>query len=109
MPSPLEQLVNDVVALTGADRPVLFQDDAPVLTTTALRQPVEDPVFVETSANASPLIPAEGVYLIGLIGGKEVGKSALVNALAGRQITESPSYGEGTQIVTAYAHARQAA
>jgi len=111
MPSNLEQLVNDVIDLTGADRPIVFQDDAPVLAGAALRQtPEESPLSVDTTpGGASPLIPAEGVYLIGLIGGKEVGKSALVNALAGKIITESTSFGEGTQIVTAYAHTSQAA
>ncbi|HSI35476.1 MAG TPA: GTPase domain-containing protein [Tepidisphaeraceae bacterium] len=109
MPTHLEQLVHDVVGLTGAEPPTLFQDDAPVLTDAALRQTTDADQSFAISPAASPLIPAEGVYLIGLIGGKEVGKSALVNALAGKQITESTSYGEGTQIVTTYAHVTQAA
>jgi hypothetical protein len=44
---------------------------------------------------------------VGIIGGKDVGKSALVNALVGREITQRTSYGPGTQTVIAYAHASQ--
>jgi GTPase Era involved in 16S rRNA processing len=90
MSAPLEELVNEVIDLTGAEKPSLYEDDAPVLSTEALT--VEQ---------------GEGFYLVGLIGGKEVGKSALVNALVGKEITKSTSYGEGTHIVTAYAHAGQ--
>ena len=52
---------------------------------------------------------AEGgdFYLVGLIGGKDVGKSALVNALAGRNITAITSHGPGTEVAVAYAHASQ--
>lgn len=92
MSAALEQLVNEVMDLTGADKPSLYDDDAPVLSDEAL------------SAGQG-----EGFYLVGLIGGKEVGKSALVNALVGREITKSTSFGEGTHIVTAYAHAGQQA
>jgi len=46
-------------------------------------------------------------YLVGLIGGKDVGKSALVNALAGRDITATSAYGPGTEGVIAYAHVSQ--
>src|SRR3954452_17560717 len=90
MSAALEQLVNEVIDLTGAEKPSLYEEDAPVLSTEALA--VEQ---------------GEGFYLVGLIGGKEVGKSALVNALVGKEITKSTSYGEGTHIVTAYAHAAQ--
>jgi hypothetical protein len=88
----LEQLVNEVMDLTGAEKPSLYEDDAPVLSGEALSGG-----------------QGEGFYLVGLIGGKEVGKSALVNALVGREITKSTSFGEGTHIVTAYAHAGQQA
>lgn len=90
MSAELQQLVQDVIEVTGAQTPSLYEEDAPVLSDTALRE-AED----------------QGFYLVGLIGGKEVGKSALVNALVGKPITESTSFGEGTQIVTAYAHATQ--
>jgi hypothetical protein len=90
MSANLEQLVKEVIDVTGAQRPVLFEEDAPVLSDEAL--------------NAAA---GEGFYLVGLIGGKEVGKSAMVNALVGREITRSTSFGEGTQIVTAYAHVSQ--
>jgi GTPase Era involved in 16S rRNA processing len=92
MSANLEQLVREVIDVTGAAQPVLYEDDAPVLSDEALAA-----------------APGEGFYLVGLIGGKEVGKSAMVNALVGKSITQSTSFGEGTQIVTAYAHASQAA
>jgi len=91
MSATLEQLVKEVIDVTGAAQPVLYEDDAPVLSDEAMAAAQE-----------------QGFYLVGLIGGKEVGKSAMVNALVGKQITQSTSFGEGTQIVTAYAHATQA-
>jgi hypothetical protein len=90
MSAALEQLVKEVIDVTGADKPALYEDDAPVLSDAAMKE-AED----------------QGFYLVGLIGGKEVGKSALVNALVGKSITQSTSFGEGTQIVTAYAHVTQ--
>ena len=59
-----------------------------------------------------PLVHEPGVesgkdrpwYLIGLIGGKEVGKSALVNALVGQDIAATSAYGPGTEKVLAYVH-----
>ena len=44
------------------------------------------------------------MYLIGLIGGKDVGKSSFVNALVGQNISEQTSHGPGTEVVVAYAH-----
>ena len=44
------------------------------------------------------------IYLIGLVGGKDVGKSSLVNALVGKSITRPTSHGPGTETVVAYAH-----
>jgi GTP-binding protein EngB required for normal cell division len=83
----LMELVRETMALTGAQRPEMARDDAPVLRDDALR--------------------AERFYLVGLIGGKEVGKSALVNALVGQPITEQTSHGPGTQQAIAYAHQDQ--
>ena len=85
----IEQLVRDTMELTGAEQPALLEDDAPILSADAL-----------SSVD-------ESFYLVGLIGGKEVGKSALVNALAGRDITATSAYGPGTEGVVAYAHASQ--
>lgn len=74
--------------LTGASAPALLDPDAPVL---------------ESDTDQA------GIYLVGLIGGKEVGKSALVNALVGSPITDETSHGPGTETVVAYVHrARQA-
>src|SRR3954463_13751651 len=92
MPADLEQLVKEVIDVTGAEKPLLYEDDAPVLLDAAMKEAQD-----------------QGFYLVGLIGGKEVGKSALVNALVGKEITKSTSFGEGTHIVTAYAHAGQQA
>src|SRR5687768_3288035 len=91
MATDIDQLVRDVVEVTGAAGPDALADDAPVLRDSTV------------SDNG------DGFYLVGLIGGKEVGKSALVNALVGRQVTESTSYGPGTEAVVAYAHVSQAA
>src|SRR5436305_440264 len=85
MSPELDQLVSDVAELTGVAKPVWLEDDAPVLTDAG-----------------GPF------YLIGLIGGKDVGKSAFVNALVGQEITARTSYGPGTEKVIAYAHAEQA-
>jgi hypothetical protein len=77
-----EQIVREAMELTGAAGPELFNDDSPAL------------------AEAH----GDGIYLVGLIGGKEVGKSALVNALAGAAITGETSHGPGTQMAVAYVH-----
>lgn len=83
-----EQLVRETMELTGASAPTLLDPDAPVLESETGHQ---------------------GIYLVGLIGGKEVGKSALVNALVGSPITDETSHGPGTETVVAYVHrARQA-
>ncbi len=91
MTPAVEQLVRETVELTGAEVPEILDDGAPVLTDDAL----------------SPAKDEGGFYLVGLIGGKEVGKSALVNALAGRPITAITSHGPGTEIAVAYAHVSQ--
>src|SRR5690349_12929128 len=92
MTSDVENIVAEARDLTGAEGPEVMEDDSPVLAGEMLRD-----------------AGGEGVYLIGLIGGKEVGKSALVNALVGQEITKSTAYGPGTEIVTAYVHETQAA
>src|SRR4051812_48573804 len=83
----IQQLVSDVAQVTGAPLPQVLEDGSPVL-----RQRPAD---------------GDGFYLIGLIGGKDVGKSALVNALVGQRITQSTSFGPGTETVIAYAHESQ--
>src|SRR5688572_29746609 len=88
MTTDVEQLVHEVTDLTGSAAPAVFDQDAPVLRT-------------EDAAD-------EGFYFVGLIGGKEVGKTALVNALAGQMLAQSTSYGPGTESVLAYAHRSQA-
>jgi hypothetical protein len=89
MTPAVEQLVRETMEITGAARPALMEDDAPVLS--------EDAMSGEGGS----------FYLVGLIGGKDVGKSALVNALAGRNITATSSFGPGTETVIAYCHGSQ--
>ena len=74
MSSDIQQLVAEVAQVTGAALPNGLDGDAPVLRDEALKR----------DGDTTP-------YLIGLIGGKEVGKSALVNALVGQPITDSTS------------------
>ncbi|HSV12638.1 MAG TPA: hypothetical protein VLI90_00150 [Tepidisphaeraceae bacterium] len=88
MTPELQQLVHETSELTGAAAPDLLGHDAPTLVSDALKD--------------------QDFYLVGLIGGKEVGKSALINALVGEPITQTTSFGPGTETVVAYAHESQA-
>ena len=81
-PDPHEQLVSEIVAATGAAPPGVIGDDAPVL------ESADD----------------EDVYIVGLIGGKDVGKTSLVNAIAGTTIADPVGHGEGTRTAIAYVH-----
>src|SRR5215213_8793142 len=98
MTPAVEQLVRETMELTGADTPALLEEDAPVLSDEALDFAADR----DGSGDG-------GFYLVGIIGGKDVGKSALVNALVGRNITAITSHGPGTEIVVAYAHASRSA
>jgi hypothetical protein len=82
MTSELRQLIDETIALTGAAPPEMLDGDAPLLAESG---------------------PAE-MYIVGLVGGKDVGKSSLVNALAGEPITRATSHGPGTETVVAYVH-----
>ena len=93
MTPELEQLVRDAMAATGSGPPNLMDAAAPTL---------DDAVLDDDAVDG-------GFYLVGFIGGKDVGKSALVNALVGQPITVSSNFGEGTAGVTAYAHESQEA
>src|SRR6476659_3966030 len=87
--SDLHHLVERIRELTAAPRPELLDANAPVLSEDSLRD------------------NSEGFYIVGLIGGKNVGKSALVNAIVGEEITLRTSTGRGTDRVIAYAHESQ--
>jgi hypothetical protein len=87
MTPELENLIRDAADFTGEAAPSLLDAAAPVLADGALA-------------------PGD-FYFVGLIGGKEVGKSALVNALVGQPITKSTSFGPGTDTVIAYVHESQ--
>ena len=80
------QLVRDVADLTGGQPPDWTANAAPTL------QNRDDPI-----------------YLIGVIGGKDVGKSSLVNALLGRPLAGVSAHGEGTRRALAYVHRDDAA
>jgi hypothetical protein len=95
MTGELQEIIEDTIELTGAAAPAVLADDAPVLQ-------------VETSTAAGGQAD-EPLYLVGLIGGKEVGKSSLVNALVGQTISEPTASGPGTEQVIAYAHHSAAA
>ena len=81
MDQHLRQLVDDVANLSGVTPPLLLSDDAPIPNT-----------------RSSPF------YFVGIIGGKDVGKSALINAIVQAPITLETGYGQGTQQVVAYVH-----
>lgn len=83
------ELVREISQMTGSEPPGLMEEHSPVLSDEALE--------------------GADFYLIGLIGGKDVGKSALVNALVGQEITPRTSFGPGTEVCIAYAHQLQAA
>jgi GTPase SAR1 family protein len=87
----MRRLVEETVAVTGAEPPAPLSDTAPVL--------------------AGDVLEAAGpdIYLVGLVGGKNVGKSSLVNALVGREISAGSSHGTGTQRAVAYVHASREA
>lgn len=82
MTDSARELAEQIVQLTGTRLPAVLDDAAPVLE----RQP-------------------ESVYFIGLIGGKDVGKTSLINALVGRELSRPIGFGEGTDRAIAYCHA----
>src|SRR5262249_23009174 len=85
----IHRLIEQIRALTNSPLPEMLEPDSPVL----------DEQLLGASSN--------GFYLVGIIGGKNVGKSALVNAIVGEEITARSSTGRGTERVVAYAHISQ--
>lgn len=82
MDDQARQLIRDVSDLVGSDAPEWTDAAAPTL------QAQTD----------------DALYFIGVIGGKDVGKSSLVNALLGQQLANVSSHGEGTRRALAYVH-----
>ncbi len=82
MNADLHNLLQGAADLTGATAPTFLASDSPTF---------------------SPISPGS-LYYIGIVGGKDIGKSSLVNALAGHAIAEVTSHGEGTDTVLAYTH-----
>lgn len=76
-------IIDEVISLTGAAPPDWLDPDAPMFQTDAAD---------------------ETLHLIGVIGGKDVGKSSLVNALLGIDVARVTSFGEGTARALAYVH-----
>jgi hypothetical protein len=87
MTPSLENLVDDVRRLTGSQAPKSLDADAPTL-------------------QSQERLP---IYLIGLIGGKDVGKTSLIEQLAGVSLGAASHTGEGTRTATAYAHESEVA
>ncbi|HYO09787.1 MAG TPA: GTPase domain-containing protein [Tepidisphaeraceae bacterium] len=90
MTDTVQQLVAEVAEVTGAELPAVLDANSPALEVAEI-----------------PNANGESFYLIGLIGGKDVGKSALVNALVGDRISASSAYGPGTESAIAYVHQGQ--
>jgi hypothetical protein len=95
-PAPdVRRLVDDVVAVTGVVPPSLLAEDSPTLIAQAER---------DEEGIADAHIDGEPTYLIGLIGGKDVGKTSLVNAIAGQELSRPIGFGRGTDRAIAYCH-----
>ena len=104
-----EKLSNEVASRTRqANRAIAMRFER-----LARRQIRQSIAWIESQAAAPEMLDpdapvlqdsGEGIYLVGLIGGKEVGKSALVNALVGAPITDETSHGPGTETIVAYVH-----
>jgi len=95
------------------ERSTLLHEARDVVKETAERVGVAPPRILEDEA----AVPEESTitasdenafYLVGLIGGKNVGKSTLINALVGHNVTAESSFGPRTEKVVAYAHDSQA-
>ena len=108
MTPAVEQLVRDTMDLTGAEPPDLLRDDAPVLADEVLEPDEPVAVVLDAALGEEPAAGAD-FYLVGIIGGKDVGKSSLVNAIVGRNVTAISSHGPGTEIAIAYVHASREA
>lgn len=88
MQSKIDALVRELCAEEQVALPDSLSDTAPRLRIEAMRD--------------------DAPYVVGLIGGKDVGKSALINALAGQTISQSSDHGAGTEQGIAYVHRQSA-
>jgi hypothetical protein len=90
MTSEVRDLVDEVAAETGAAPPEVLGEDAPVIS-------LDEGLSLHDDTEQS-------LYYVGLIGGKDVGKTSLVNAIAGTVVAQPVGHGEGTRHVLAYCH-----
>jgi hypothetical protein len=100
MSHELRSLIDEAVRLTGSELPDVATDGAPVLAESVLNA-------ADGAARGDD--SDGGVYFIGVIGGKDVGKSSFVNALVGEPIAVPTDTGRGTTTVLAYCHAARSA
>lgn len=97
MTPAVEQLVRETMDLTGADAPEMLREDAPTLAGEVLE-------FEAPIDTADDNAIEQDFYLVGIIGGKDVGKTALVNAIVGKALSQVIGHGPGTEIAIAYVH-----
>ncbi len=83
----LDRLVRDVQRFTGAQSPRVLASDSPALDA------------------RSPIVAKQDTpYLVAIVGGKDVGKTSLANAIAGAELAQPTNTGEGTRIAHCYVH-----
>lgn len=80
----LKQLAADVAAFRQSAGPALLDADSPAFEPDSLA--------------------GAGIYFVALVGGKDVGKTSLANAIAGTTLEPPTDTGEGTRTAVAYCH-----
>jgi GTPase Era involved in 16S rRNA processing len=91
-----EALVEHVRRFTGAEAPAVLQPDSPTLDP---HSPINATRSTPDSENLN-----DPPYLVAIVGGKDVGKTSLANAIAGAELAPPTNTGEGTRIAHCYVH-----
>lgn len=91
-----ETLVDNVRRFTGAEAPAVLRPDSPALDP-------HSPIAATPSQSDSTTLN-ERPYLVAIVGGKDVGKTSLANAIAGAELAQPTNTGEGTRIAHCYVH-----